>query len=209
MTTPKISCKSISKKYLRQWIFRGLSYTFESGKSYAITGNNGSGKSTLIKILSGSVLPTKGKVDYIQEDGNIISDDKVFEKIVYAAPYFDLIEEFTLLEALEFHFSFKPVVRNLDLMRLPEKMLLDGAQNKAIKHFSSGMKQRLKLGLAFYSDVPVMFLDEPCSNLDETGINWYKEEILKIHNERLIIVSSNQKFEYEFVDFVLNVMDYK
>ncbi|MCX2742820.1 ABC transporter ATP-binding protein [Mangrovivirga sp. M17] len=209
MTTPRISCENISKKYLRQWIFRDLSYTFESGKSYAITGNNGSGKSTLIKILSGAILPTNGKISYLKEDGDSIHEDKVYEQIVYAAPYFDLIEEFTLLEALEFHFSFKPVVENINLKELPEKMLLDGAQNKAIKHFSSGMKQRLKLGLAFYSDVPVMFLDEPCSNLDETGINWYKNEILKIHNQRLIIVSSNQKFEYEFVDFVLNVMDYK
>ncbi|NMM48600.1 ATP-binding cassette domain-containing protein [Flammeovirgaceae bacterium KN852] len=186
-----------------------MNYKFEHGRSYAITGNNGSGKSTLIKSISGALLATKGDIKYFDQQGKAISDEEIYKYLIYVAPYFDLIEEFTLNEALDFHFSFKPLVKGIKMEDLPKKMLLDGAQNKFIKHFSSGMKQRLKLGLAFFSDVPVVLLDEPCTNLDETGITWYKKQMQEIHSKRLIIISSNQKFEYELADFVLNMIDYK
>jgi ABC-type multidrug transport system ATPase subunit len=74
-----------------------------------------------------------------------------------------------------------------------------GEENKNIHQFSSGMKQRLKLILALYSDVPVVFLDEPTTNLDVKGIAWYLEQI-ELLQIPLIIVASNQEQEYAFCE---------
>jgi ABC-type multidrug transport system ATPase subunit len=88
-------------------------------------------------------------------------------------------------------------------MRLPE------AAHKYIKNFSTGMKQRVKLGIAFYSDTPLLLLDEPATNLDSGGFEWYLEEIQKVVNEKLIIVCSNRKDEYSFCNNFIDILAYK
>jgi ABC-type multidrug transport system ATPase subunit len=83
------------------------------------------------------------------------------------------------------------------------------SKNKEIRHFSSGMKQRLKLILAICSDTPALFLDEPTTNLDTQGIDWYQELIEKFRKDRLIIVASNMEIDYQFCDRFLNILDFK
>jgi ABC-type multidrug transport system ATPase subunit len=70
------------------------------------------------------------------------------------------------------------------------------------------MKQRLKLGLAIYTQAPLLLLDEPTTNLDQEGINWYLEHVNQIRQDRLIIVSSNVTHEYSFCDQKINITDY-
>jgi ABC-type multidrug transport system ATPase subunit len=88
-------------------------------------------------------------------------------------------------------------------------MNLEKSTHKYIKNFSSGMKQRLKLALAFFSESPVMLLDEPTSNLDEHGINWYMQNIRSNISNKLILISSNQPAEYSFCDKIINLNDFK
>lgn len=72
------------------------------------------------------------------------------------------------------------------------------------------MKQRVRLALAILSDTPILFLDEPTSNLDKKGIDWYNELIQKYTSNPIVIVCSNhQKHEYEFCKQQLLVEDYK
>jgi ABC-type multidrug transport system ATPase subunit len=71
------------------------------------------------------------------------------------------------------------------------------------------MKQRLKLALAFFSQSEVLLLDEPTSNLDDVGINWYIQNITEVLREKLVIICSNTPAEYSFCDFNINIMDYK
>ena len=86
---------------------------------------------------------------------------------------------------------------------------LTTAANKQISYFSSGMKQRIKLAQAIFSDVPVLFLDEPCTNLDETGYILYQSLIQNYAADKLVIVSSNDKAEYHFCDEVIDIKKYK
>jgi ABC-type multidrug transport system ATPase subunit len=72
------------------------------------------------------------------------------------------------------------------------------AKKKYIKYYSSGMKQRLKLALAFYTYSQVIMLDEPCTNLDDEGIKIYHHLIETLTLNRLVIVASNQIEEYKF-----------
>lgn len=204
-----ILLEDLGKKYFKEWIFRHLNYRFEAGKAYAITGPNGSGKSTLLKTISGNIPATEGKISY-KSEGKEIHTDLWPRYISFAAPYLEVVEEFTLQELLNFHFSFKkPFFSTENKEDLAEKMYLQDALQKQLKNFSSGMKQRLKLGLSFFTDTPVLLLDEPTSNLDRKGIDWYLEQIEKIKNKRLILVCSNQDHEYQFCDIGLDITSFK
>ena len=204
----KITVNDLGKKFNREWIFRNLSFCFESQKSYSITGGNGSGKSTFIQVLCGFQPCSEGNITYEHLGGKIELDQfhKFFD---ISTPYLELIEEFTLQEFLDFHFKFKKLRLGITLNDFLELVYLQDDKTKQIKNFSSGMKQRLKLGLCFYSQSEVCLLDEPTTNLDETGIEWYRNSIKTILDKKLVLVSSNQRHEYDFCEQNIHIPDFK
>jgi len=204
----KIDCSDISKRFIREWVFRGLTYSFGSGNSYAITGPNGSGKSTLAQIITGYFTPSSGVINYFKDYQKVPVED-VFKHLTFASPYMELVEEFTLDELLSFHFKFKKPLEGLGLQEIKELMQLEHVSKKQVKNFSSGMKQRLKLGLAFFSKSSLLILDEPTTNLDTSGVEWYLRQIEAYSSERLLIVCSNLEREYEFCSHTINLSDWK
>jgi ABC-type multidrug transport system ATPase subunit len=203
----QINLSNLGKRYNYEWIFRNLTYTLESGTSYAILGHNGSGKSTLLTVIAGHNLHSEGEITYLM-DGKAVAPDKAYRELSLTAPYLELVEEFTLLEMIAFHTRFKPLRNNLSHEELVERMGLQKSRNKYVKDFSSGMKQRLKLGLAIYSDTKLLVLDEPTTNLDQEGVSWYQEHVAANKEGRLIIVGSNIVHEYNFCDQHLYITDY-
>jgi ABC-type multidrug transport system ATPase subunit len=203
-----ITLKNIGRRFNRDWIFRGVDHTFTSGQSYAILGPNGSGKSTLLQVLNGSLAPSEGTIDFTF-DNKPVEIDKVFTHLSLAAPYLEVIEEFTLSEMIDFHFKFKNYKPGVDKKEVINLLNLPKSENKLIKYFSSGMKQRLKLILAFCADTPMLMLDEPTSNLDVQGVDWYLNLVQQFAAGRLTIVCSNQEQEYSFCNHRLNIVDYK
>ena len=204
----KINLTRLGKRYNRDWIFRNLDFQFHSGNHYAVTGPNGSGKSTLLQIISGAAMYNEGKVQYTHE-GVAITPENVFQKISFAAPYLEMVEEMTLIEFFSFHQKMKGWLPGLDTR---EVIVLSGLQNaahKQIRYYSSGMKQRVKLAQAVFSNTPVVLLDEPLTNLDEDGISLYYSFIEKFCKDRLLIVSSNDKKEYSFCNEIINISEYK
>lgn len=200
------------KRFNREWIFRKCSYTFNSGKSYAITGPNGSGKSTLLQVIAGAILHNEGTIEFQRttDHGPQTTDEAHhYRNISIAAPYLELIEEMTAKEMLEFHSGFKPLISTLSIEEILKTVGLENAIHKQIRYFSSGMKQRLKLAQAFFSDTPVLLLDEPTTNLDADGIALYQSLISYYTKHRLVIVSSNVKQEYDFCEEVIEIRNYK
>jgi len=204
----KISLEHIGRRFNREWIFRDINYEFESGSSYAVLGANGAGKSTLLQVISGSLSSSEGKISYLQGD-TTIDQEKVFIHLSMAAPYLELIEEFTLIELIDFHFRFKKYRKGFNRKGVIELLGLNNSEFKAIKYFSSGMKQRVKLALAFCSDTSILLLDEPASNLDQQGLEWYRSLASTLSSDRLLIICSNQEQEYSFCNHKLNIADYK
>lgn len=204
----KITLENIGRRFNRDWIFRGISHTFNAGESYAILGPNGSGKSTLLQVLNGSLTPSEGIINFFE--GDIAIDiEKVFQQLSLAAPYLELIEEFTLTEMIDFHFKFKTYLPGMNNEAVIELLNMPASKNKMIRYFSSGMKQRLKLALAFCADTAILMLDEPTSNLDSQGVEWYLSLVQQYAQNRLTIVGSNQEHEYSFCTHRLNITDYK
>ena len=203
-----ISLLNTGKRFNREWIFRHCSYTFTSGKNYAITGPNGSGKSTLLQVIAGATLHNEGTIEYSDEQ-RTTPNEQHYTNISIAAPYLELIEEMTAKEMLQFHSKFKPLIQSLGIEEMLSFVGLENAINKQLRYFSSGMKQRLKLAQAFFSNTPVLLLDEPTTNLDADGIALYQSLISNYTKDKLVIVSSNVKEEYSFCEEVIEISDYK
>lgn len=203
----EILLENIGKRYRRDWVFRGIDFQFKSGEKCAITGRNGSGKSTFLKVLSSHLTPTKGTISFRNTEA--IESDKVFNSLAFAAPYIELLEEFTLREMLDFHLKFKSFQSNLTTSDLIEITFLEASANKEIRFFSSGMKQRVKLAMAICSDSPLLLLDEPSTNLDREGIEWYRNLIKKYSGDRTVIIASNVEEDFDFCENSLNILDFK
>jgi ABC-type multidrug transport system ATPase subunit len=196
------------KRFNRDWIFRHFTYTFEIGNSYAITGPNGSGKSTLLQVLSGAMQISEGNIQYSSGNKQIVIDE-VYKQVSLCAPYMELVEEMTLAEFLSFHQSFKSFLPGITIEKIISTLDLENAAGKQIRNYSSGMKQRVKLAQCIFSATDIVLLDEPCTNLDINGIELYQRLIDEYCKERLVIVSSNDKVEYQFCKQQINIKDFK
>jgi ABC-type multidrug transport system ATPase subunit len=204
----KILLSDAGKRYNREWIFRHLTYEFSSGNAYAVTGNNGSGKSTLLQVIGGAIQHSEGTIEWRTANGSIPAEQH-HRHLTIAAPYLEPPEEMTLLEFFQFHQSFKPFLSALSLQEIITTVGLANAMDKQIRNYSSGMKQRVKLAQAVFSDVPVILLDEPTTNLDAEGIALYHHLITNYCLNRLVIVSSNDEEEYGFCTSIIKISSFK
>ena len=151
---------------------------------------------------------SEGKIEYAIGNDRLATEN-VFQQISFCAPYLELVEEMTLIEFLNFHAGFKSFLPGLDIRKIIERLELQKASHKQIRYYSSGMKQRVKLAQAIFSDTSVVLLDEPCSNLDIEGIKLYHSLINEYCKNRLVIISSNDEIEYNFANGKLSILDYK
>jgi ABC-type multidrug transport system ATPase subunit len=202
----KLEACNLAKRFNREWIFRRFDYTFEPGKIYAITGPNGSGKSTLLRILWGQLPATSGDVKYFVNGQVPLAE--VYREVAIATPYMELVEEFKLEEMVDFHFKFKKPAQGMTRANILDRLDLRAGEGKAIASFSSGMKQRLKLGLAFFASTPFLFLDEPSTNLDARSLAWYRA-LLDGQKDRLVVIASNQPHEYPENAVQIDIQGYK
>lgn len=204
----RITFSNAGKRFNREWIFRRFDYDFVPAQCYAITGPNGSGKSTLLQVISGSMAASEGNVEW-HLNNKSLDPEAIFQHISIAAPYLEVIEEMTALEFLQFHQQFKNLLPGVSIAEILTIIGLDKAANKQIRYYSSGMKQRIKLAQAIFSDVPLLLLDEPCSNLDASGYELYNHLVKTYAVNKTIVVSSNDPNEYSFCDHKLSILDYK
>jgi len=159
-----------------------------------------------LQVIAGAITPSEGTIGYSAKEKKLEAD-QAYRHLSIAAPYLEVIEEMTLIEFLHFHQTFKPL--KLPVEQVVTLVGLDGATGKQIRYFSSGMKQRVKLAQAIFSNTDTLLLDEPCTNLDEQGITMYHRLIEEYGEGRLVIVSSNDPQEYGFCREVVEMKDFK
>ena len=193
----KITLEKLSKRYLYDWIIRDMNYVFENNSITGINGINGSGKSTLIKLLSGYLSPSQGKVSYEIADKKIERSD-LYSYVSLAAPYSDLIQEYDAEEMFLFHKKFKKLRSDIDVNSFLERVNLKGNKGKQIQYYSSGMKQRLQLAIALFTDSKLLLLDEPTSYLDNTNKDWFYSLLKDEISDRTVIIASNDLDDFRY-----------
>lgn len=200
----KIEVDNAGKRFNREWIFRHFTQSFSTGNAYAITGPNGSGKSTFLQVLAGAQAASEGKITFFPNGPSSADPEQYFQYISIAAPYLEVVEEMSAPEFLRFHNTFKPLLKGFSIQDILAEVGLEKAKNKQIRLFSSGMKQRVKLAQAFFSDAPILLLDEPCTNLDKEGYTLYHKLIQRFAPHKLVVVASNDPQEYGFCNTIIN-----
>ena len=199
----------ISKRYQKQWIFQGISYTFDSGSCTAVLGSNGSGKSTLLQIIAGYASPSEGTVRW-QASEKDIQRHHIYRHVAICSPSIQLWDDLTLDENYALFVQFKQIPAISNSSQFAQTLQLEKHLYKPLKSFSSGMRQRVKLGLAIMSDAPLLLLDEPCSHLDANAVEWYQSLLhLNTANKTVIIASNLDERETFMCQKQLDINRYK
>lgn len=191
----EITLNGIGKKFGKNWIFRNIDFTLPSQHKLVITGSNGSGKSTLLQIIAGYLIPDSGAITFSGSEKKPIPVEEIGTRLSIAAPYLELVEEFTLIELLNFHLIYRQFKSGFSVNDVIKISGLEKAASKQIRHYSSGMKQRVRLTIAILTESELLLLDEPSSNLDSAAVSWYQELLQEHGSGRSIIVSSNHQHQ--------------
>ncbi len=184
--------EGIGKRFGRHWILENFSDSFSSGEVIGVRGRNGSGKSTLLRLLCGQLTPSRGEIIFTL-DGEHLPVGKRYPFVSWTGPYLEIVEELTIAEFLQFHFSLKPLAPGLKLADVPVLLELDQVRNRTLADCSSGMRQRVLLGSALYADTPLLLLDEPTVTLDEDAVAWFHAQLATYGKGRLVVVASNDE----------------
>ena len=198
-----LQAKAIGKRFYNRWLFKDISFQLCAGERMALVGTNGSGKSTLLRIVAGQLAPTIGGMTY-SAAGNNIPSDRFYRHLSWTGPQVEPYTELTLREHIDLHFRFKQC-----LLPQPESLIqilnLSAHADKPLQVYSSGMLQRMKVGLALFTASDVLLLDEPTSNMDEENAAFMLDLIAQHIGQRVYVLATNLRREYEQFDRVLTL----
>lgn len=201
----QIIADKITKRFVYKAIFANLDFQINPGEHVAVTGPNGSGKSTLLRIISGFLTASSGNITYYHNKEEIKRAD-IWKHVTFTAPYIDLIPSFTVEGFSKFYTKMRPFITDYDMEKFLEHIYLKEHRNKNIDNLSSGMLQRLKLGLSFFTESKLLILDEPGTNLDEKNHNWFLDCLqLPFVREKTCIIASNEAKDLKTCSVEINV----
>ena len=200
----RLEAKTLKKVFNRRVIFQNISFTLGSGRGLLVSGRNGSGKSTLVKILANVLSPTDGTVTI--SSGLPPGHETHLLQVGMVSPYLMMYDEFSARENLHLALAMRgmrPDGKAIDA--LLDRVQLSGRRNDLVRTYSSGMKQRVKYAFALIHRPPILLLDEPMANLDESGIGMAREIMAEQREKGILVVATNDKSDIEHVDLQVNL----
>jgi lantibiotic transport system ATP-binding protein len=196
---PPILLENVWKLYGKTTALAGLSLAVPPGSIFGFLGPNGAGKSTAIRILLGLQRPSRGRVSVFGRqfpEGRTDILRRVGSMVESPSPYLHL----TGRENLEVH------TRLLGLTPSGIDEALDAVKllpmrDRLVRHYSTGMKQRLGIAIALLGDPELLILDEPTNGLDPAGIHEVRGLVRELPRRRAVTVflSSHLLVEIEQV----------
>jgi ABC-2 type transport system ATP-binding protein len=200
-----LSVQDLSYAYDQNVILSHVSFDYKEPKLIGLLGQNGVGKSTLIKLLTGLLIPKSGKIiiDGIEMQ---IDQDLIKDKIGYLPEKNPLHQDFEVLEYLSWVSRLKGI-SSID-ETLIEKLGLESVLFKKIATLSKGFKQRVGIAQALLHQPKILILDEPTSGLDLIQVQAFKQLLMDLKKERLILMSTHHLDDLKGVaDEILWVKD--
>ncbi|MBO4863976.1 MAG: ABC transporter ATP-binding protein [Eubacterium sp.] len=179
--------KEIKKCYKNQYVLKGINMSFEKGKIYGIIGPNGVGKTTLIRIIAGLSNAESGKIIY---EGKEKTDNRKIGYII-ESPY--LIESLNAKDNMRLYAMLNGINDNSRIDDLLSWIGLKDANNKLVKDYSLGMKQRLGIACTLIKNPDIIFLDEPMNGMDPEGVFTLRSQLLQLAHDdnKTIVVTSH------------------
>lgn len=188
-----LSLQNISFAYGKKAVLDNISFEFEKGKIYCITGKSGAGKTTLLSILSGLATPTSGEILYNGE--NIAKIDKYKFRSQYMGVIFqsfNLITKFTALENVMLSMDIAGVKdknKNETAKELLYSVGLDEDEaNRRVLMLSGGQQQRVAIARAISYNPDIILADEPTGNLDTETQSEIMEIFRRLANEGKCVI---------------------
>ncbi|MDU5105135.1 ATP-binding cassette domain-containing protein [Clostridium sp.] len=186
-------------------VLKDINLNIRRGKCYGIVGRNGSGKTLIFKAICGFIRPTSG---YVMVNGLKVGYDIDFPDNVGA-----LIEQpgflpnYSAFDNLKFLANIKNRISNKEIEEVLKFVGLYPIDNKLVKKYSLGMKQRLGIAQAIMEDPEILILDEPFNGLDKGGVEDLKEKLaeLKSHGKTILMTSHIYQDMEELSDYIYEV----
>ena len=196
-----IEGRGLTKRFNAYTVFKDLNFFIRTSSSLSLTGHNGSGKSTLMEVIAGIQRPSKGEVTY-NLNGKKIPPSDVCNFFGFSSLKINPYSELTGIENIRFASNQSKRGGNLNsyALELLKRLSLYKDRDKYVKHYSSGMKHRLRFLLAVLYDPPILFLDEPGSNLDRAGKDEIYSYIVSAKKDKIIIIATNEEEEANLCD---------
>jgi ABC-2 type transport system ATP-binding protein len=178
-----LTAEHLSKQYRNVVALNGVSFTISDGIT-GILGENGAGKSTAIKIFLGLIHPTAGSALVLGQDAS--RNDSVRARLGYMPEHDCLPSQVSAAEFLTHMAELSGIPPATARTRAADTLRHTGLfeeRYRAIGGYSTGMKQRVKLGQALVHDPAFVFLDEPTAGLDPQGREEMLTLVRKTHRE--------------------------
>lgn len=162
MTTPCVRLENVTKLFGRFAALRQVSAEFDCRRIYAVFGPNGAGKSTLLRLMAGLARPTRGRLEVL----GFIDLRSLASRLGYMAHASLLYDELDAMENLAYFAKLYGIREPQRCRQAIELVGLDPELKRRVGDYSQGMRQRLSLARAVFTQPGLLLLDEPFSNVD-------------------------------------------
>ena len=196
-----LTAEHIQKKYGGKAVLRDISMNVKQGEIYGLIGKNGSGKTTLFRVLTGLIQEYAGSISVNKTNGRTSK----ISAVINSPSLFLNMSAFQNMKEQAYLLGIQD---NKNIDEVLSVVGLSDCGKKAVKNFSLGMTQRLKLGLALLETPDILILDEPANGLDPDGISELRELLLDLNRSRgiTIIISSHILSELEQIVTCIGIL---
>ena len=191
-----IIMKDISKVIKKNIILRNINLNMIGGKIYGLIGTNGSGKTMLMRLLAGLIRPSEGEI--IVNGHKVEYGKKLYFDMGVIIEKPEFFNDLTGMENLEMLAKLKGKIGKDEMIDAMNRVQLDPNNEKKVKEYSLGMRQRLGIAQAIMEDPEVLILDEVTNALDEEGIKMVYEVLNEEKKKgKIIIISSHNRIDID------------
>lgn len=194
-----IEVGALSRRYGDRWAVRDVSFQIASGDIVGFLGPNGAGKTTTLRMLTGYLAPTSGR---IRIDGVDALEQSIAarQRLGYMPEGVPLYREMRVHEYLRHRAALKGV---RDVSQAVDRSLelagVSDARRRIIGQLSKGYRQRVGLAEALVADPPILILDEPTSGLDPNQVRQFRELVRGFRGTKTVLLSTHILSEVEAV----------